>query len=367
MNYRKTYLKIVSKAKREMEQGIRPTKHQVWYEFHHILPKSLFPSWANRKSNIVCLTYREHFFCHVLLCKIYPTFEMYNALCFMNGKNNQEKYHITSKEYARIRKQIAESAHIKENCSSTIKSWWNNLSAEQYDEKCQSVSKSSKAWWDSLSDEERQQFIDNRASWYAKRTDEEIAKWKETHRRSSLKVREMISAEKQKEWSNNISKQKQEFFASEESAETRKKMSEAKKKMTEEERKAWAAKKVQTMHGQSAEKRQEYFDNASKAQKERFKNMSEERFNEINDKRKAAWKNKDLTEFKLKAKERQIALSKAFDLCKQNQIFTKQDWVKFRHATVGYLKQFEKWDYKNVLQYVNKTFNNQQISKLCEA
>jgi len=103
MNYRKTYIKIIKKAlleKREKYKG-------VYYENHHILPKSLFPLWKKRKSNQVLLTAREHFFCHQLLVKIYNGY-MINALFrLMHDKQNNQI--LTSKDYEKIRKQFADS------------------------------------------------------------------------------------------------------------------------------------------------------------------------------------------------------------------------------------------------------------------
>ena len=84
MNYRKVYMRIISHAKSEQQKGLRPrTKNckkgfeNQYFEFHHILPRSLFPNWIKRKSNTVPLTAREHFFCHQLLTKIYPHSSMW--------------------------------------------------------------------------------------------------------------------------------------------------------------------------------------------------------------------------------------------------------------------------------------------------
>lgn len=62
MNYRRVYFKIISNAKIEMQNGVRKKKNGNYYENHHILPKSLFPLWKDRTSNLVLLTAREHFF-----------------------------------------------------------------------------------------------------------------------------------------------------------------------------------------------------------------------------------------------------------------------------------------------------------------
>lgn len=91
---------IITKAKDEMMKGLRKKGNGNYYEAHHTLPKSLFPLWSNRKSNIVLLTAREHYFCHELLIKIYPGRSMNYALWILSNS----KYHnISSRQYERAR------------------------------------------------------------------------------------------------------------------------------------------------------------------------------------------------------------------------------------------------------------------------
>ena len=79
MNYRHIYCKIISYAKSQN----RFKGDGNYYEAHHILPKSMFPLWKNRQSNLVLLTPREHLFAHKLLFKIYKNSQMACALMFM--------------------------------------------------------------------------------------------------------------------------------------------------------------------------------------------------------------------------------------------------------------------------------------------
>jgi len=114
MDYRKLYLKIVGKAKKEQEDGIRFKGNGNYYESHHIFPKSLFPLWKDKKSNLVLLTAREHFFCHQLLTKIWPSPQMNFAIAaFLWGvkkestfNKRKSMYKINSREYERIRKSL---------------------------------------------------------------------------------------------------------------------------------------------------------------------------------------------------------------------------------------------------------------------
>ena len=105
MNYRHIYMKIITKAKEEMCQGIRVKDNRNYYERHHILPKSLFPLWVKRKSNIALLTAREHFFCHQLLDKIYPNSKMFIGLWRLSN-DNKHKY-LSSKEYERLKQKYS--------------------------------------------------------------------------------------------------------------------------------------------------------------------------------------------------------------------------------------------------------------------
>jgi hypothetical protein len=62
MDYQRIYNQIIERAKTRQLDGYK--------EKHHIVPKCL--GGSNDKINLVELTAREHFICHVLLCEIYP-------------------------------------------------------------------------------------------------------------------------------------------------------------------------------------------------------------------------------------------------------------------------------------------------------
>lgn len=130
MNYKHVYMRVISHAKQEMNSGLRP-KNQLdkknfpnqYFELHHILPKSIFPIWKDRKSNLVALTAREHFFCHQLLTKIYPNFdELKIALFFMSMKSKYPKK-CSAKEYEKLRQRVCiySSIHNRKPCSESSK------------------------------------------------------------------------------------------------------------------------------------------------------------------------------------------------------------------------------------------------------
>lgn len=100
--YTKWYYNIINVAK--MNQ------HSDYVEKHHIIPKSL--GGNNTKSNIVRLSARQHFICHLLLVKMTEgdnQQKMKAAIHFMSNCERKEKYCISSKLYERIKVDYANS------------------------------------------------------------------------------------------------------------------------------------------------------------------------------------------------------------------------------------------------------------------
>lgn len=102
--YHKWYFNIIEKAKtRNTNDG--------YTESHHIIPKSM--GGTNDKYNLVKLTAREHFICHLLLVKfVTGTFKRnmafaLNAMSNLSNKN-QDRYTPISKLYAISRKLYSE-------------------------------------------------------------------------------------------------------------------------------------------------------------------------------------------------------------------------------------------------------------------
>jgi len=107
--YSKFYFDIINKAKSQNRIKLnRSNINYVYYEKHHILPKSLFPELATSKDNLVLLTAREHFICHLLLVKMTTGINknrMMSAVTrFQQVCRNQKNYrNFNSYEYAKIR------------------------------------------------------------------------------------------------------------------------------------------------------------------------------------------------------------------------------------------------------------------------
>jgi hypothetical protein len=105
--YTKCYFSIVTNA----VQLNRVKTGTEYYEKHHITPKSL--SGVNDKSNLVFLTAREHYICHMLLTKM-TTGPARRKMCYAFwGLNNQaSKYqsrYSSSRLYAYSKKIMQES------------------------------------------------------------------------------------------------------------------------------------------------------------------------------------------------------------------------------------------------------------------
>jgi hypothetical protein len=110
--YTSWYFAIINKAKEKTANG--------YTEKHHIIPKTL--GGKNDKSNIVVLTAREHFVCHLLLTKMLlddNRHKMVYALHMLSNASNKkhQRYTPSSKLYEYERKLFAEthSLRMKQN------------------------------------------------------------------------------------------------------------------------------------------------------------------------------------------------------------------------------------------------------------
>ena len=96
--YTKWYFNIIRNA--------NPTTRYV--EKHHIIPRCI--GGSNHRENIVSLTAREHFVCHLLLTKM-TTGKVKQAMCWAVGKfaqvNKNQQRNFTSWEYQKIRENIS--------------------------------------------------------------------------------------------------------------------------------------------------------------------------------------------------------------------------------------------------------------------
>jgi hypothetical protein len=104
MNYERIYNQIIERAKNRILVGYKET--------HHIIPRCM--GGTNEKDNLVDLTAREHFMCHLLLTRIHPTHKgLRLAIWNMcnTKKNYQSRYKPNGRLYEMIRTEYRE--HIK--------------------------------------------------------------------------------------------------------------------------------------------------------------------------------------------------------------------------------------------------------------
>jgi hypothetical protein len=115
--YNKWYYKIINNAK-----SLNRSKGAEYFENHHILPKCM--GGSNHHSNLVLLTPREHFICHLLLTKFVNEnykYKMAISVNIMIHDNFNPSRKFTSREYNYARKYIIESLKLPKSKESIIK------------------------------------------------------------------------------------------------------------------------------------------------------------------------------------------------------------------------------------------------------
>jgi hypothetical protein len=108
--YTNWYYSIINKALSTQ----RKKNKNSYFENHHIIPRSI--GGINNKSNLVLLTFKEHFLCHWLLTKIcineQHTIKMKKALFKMTTKNYSQQ-RITAGWQIDLAKRNAKEAQIR--------------------------------------------------------------------------------------------------------------------------------------------------------------------------------------------------------------------------------------------------------------
>lgn len=103
--YKKLYFIIINNAMN------RHLDKDVYVERHHIIPKSI--GGNNLRSNIVRLTAREHFICHMLLIKFVESnhhkIKMKHALGKFVQCSKKQQRNLTARQYEIARRAISEA------------------------------------------------------------------------------------------------------------------------------------------------------------------------------------------------------------------------------------------------------------------
>jgi len=113
MDYQRIYNQIIERAKTRQLDGYK--------EKHHIIPKCI--GGLDVKKNIVELTAREHFICHMLLCEIYPKENKLKHALFLiaigKQKIKEKTYVINSRLYERLKTEYSKMLTGKSQTQST--------------------------------------------------------------------------------------------------------------------------------------------------------------------------------------------------------------------------------------------------------
>lgn len=110
MNYHRIYNSIIYNRKQNIFKG--------YTETHHIIPRSL--KGTNDKDNLVKLSAREHFICHLLLTKMYKEgsiewVKMMKAFyCMIFRQNNNQKRYLNSHWYKYWRENFSKAQSINQ-------------------------------------------------------------------------------------------------------------------------------------------------------------------------------------------------------------------------------------------------------------
>lgn len=114
--YTKCYFSIINNALQENRKKLRKNnKDFVYYESHHIIPKSVNPEFKDLKLNPwnkVLLTPKEHFICHLLLTKMLigtNKNKMVYALWGMTNQSNQHQIRFHSNLYTTYKIKMQQS------------------------------------------------------------------------------------------------------------------------------------------------------------------------------------------------------------------------------------------------------------------
>jgi hypothetical protein len=106
--YTATYFRLLTQCCAFGRQKLcRSDINFIYYENHHIIPKSL--GGSDKKENLVLLSPREHFICHWLLLKMVVGEDQYQKMlhAFSGMYNWKEKRNLSSRQYQIIKNSVA--------------------------------------------------------------------------------------------------------------------------------------------------------------------------------------------------------------------------------------------------------------------
>lgn len=123
--YSKWYFSIIENA---LIRGWNKNIVDFYTENHHIIPKSICEN-----NEIVCLTAREHFICHLLLTKILKNEDknkMYAAIKGMKRSNKNQYRYINARLYDKLKGKYKHTSETIKKFSDKLRGKSKNLSEE---------------------------------------------------------------------------------------------------------------------------------------------------------------------------------------------------------------------------------------------
>ena len=101
--YFKTYIDLIQVAISLNRVRLPKTNiDYVYYELHHILPRSLYPDFLNLSENLVLLTAQEHYLAHKYLASMFPNTSLVFAFWRLCTDGHGRKVPVEDYEKARL-------------------------------------------------------------------------------------------------------------------------------------------------------------------------------------------------------------------------------------------------------------------------
>lgn len=117
--YTTIYFRIVSNAQDRVAiystnraKKLEATRLKGYVEAHHIIPRSIMPEYAKSSSNLVYLTPKEHYICHMLLTKMFKN-EAYRAKMLFAFSRVSSKHGIKASMFHVLKLKYAEANRKK--------------------------------------------------------------------------------------------------------------------------------------------------------------------------------------------------------------------------------------------------------------
>jgi hypothetical protein len=105
------YLDLITKALIENRVKLeRQDSNYIYYEGHHILPRSLYPDFAKEPLNIVLLTAREHYLAHKYLASMFPHTNL--VFAFWRLSTDGRGRYVSIDDYETARLLVAEKTKL---------------------------------------------------------------------------------------------------------------------------------------------------------------------------------------------------------------------------------------------------------------